>query len=143
VTGHYYKFVIHCLFPVLIGITIYIQFRGFHSIIPKQNYWSFFFSMKIPNWIKYNLPDGLWFYALLSAIGIVWQEVSSVNFVRWIFLSIVLTYLSEILQAFHIIPGTFDWFDLLAYTIALFSFYFINFKQINKQLLLTFKITKT
>jgi len=99
--------------------------------------------MKIPNSIKYNLPDGLWFYALLSTISIVWKEYSSVYFVRWIFLSIVLTYLSEILQAFYIIPGTFDWYDLLAYTIALFMFYFINLKEINKQLLLTFKITKT
>ena len=138
-----FKFIVHCSFPILIGIAIYVQLRGFHLINIKTSYLSFYYSLKVPNWIKYNLPDGLWFYALLSTIGLIWKEDSSIYFVLWLLFSIVLTYLSEVLQAFHIIPGTFDWYDLLAYTIALFIFYFINFKQINEQLLFTFKITKT
>ena len=134
------RFIVHCLCPILIGITIYIQLRGFYAFNMKQNYWVFLKNLELASWIKYNLPDGLWFYALLSTIGIVWKEYSSKYFVFWLILVIVLTYLSEVSQAFHIIPGTFDWYDLLAYSIALFIFYFINFRQINKQLLLTIKI---
>lgn len=135
----YYRFIIHCLFPILTGILIYTQLRGFYFVNLKQNQLSFLMSLNEANWIKYNLPDGLWFYAFLSALSIVWKEYSSNYFVIWLLLSISLTYLSEVLQAFHIIQGTFDWYDLLAYSIALLTFYLINFKQINKQLSLTFK----
>lgn len=136
----YIRIFLNVILPIFLGITIYVYCRGFYFIDPKQKLFPLFHYSKLPNWIIYNLPDGLWFYALLSTLSIVWKEYSSKYFVMWLLLAIILTYLSEISQAFHIIPGTFDWYDLLAYTIALLIFYSFNFKQLNNQLLLTIKI---
>ena len=133
------KFIFHCLIPIIVGIIIYVEFRGFYLLKPHHNYETFFSLIKTSYWVKYNLPDGLWFYALLSTLSIVWKENSSIYFISWIILSVLLTVLSEVSQAFQLIKGTFDWFDLLTYTIAFFAYYSVNFKQINKQLSLTFK----
>jgi hypothetical protein len=84
-----------------------------------------------PNWVIYNLPDGLWFYALISTLALIWDDKSSKYFNFWFFSAIILSYLSEFFQALHLIPGTFDWRDLFAYSIAviIYNFTFLKFHK--------------
>jgi hypothetical protein len=127
------QILLHIVAPIFLGTTIYGLFRGLHFIDPTEKYFPIYYA-KLPDWLQYNLPDGLWFYALLSALSIIWQDNSSRQFFLWLLLAIMLSYLTEIFQALHFIPGTFDWNDLLAYSIATIIYIF-NFKILNKQLL--------
>lgn len=137
---YYFRIFIHCIAPIMLGIAIYALWRGINIIDSRHIIFPLIHSFQPPNWIKYNLPDGLWFYALLSTLFFVWKEKISGHFIAWIVLVISISYLSEVLQAYYIIHGTFDWKDLLAYTIAIF-FFFFNFQYLNKRVLLNHQIT--
>lgn len=132
---------LHIILPILIGISIYAFFRGIPLIDRHNNLFPLINSVSVPNWLKYNLPDGLWFYAFLFSIFLIWKEKLSIHFVFWLLLVIIMACFSEILQAYNLIPGTFDWYDLLAYFIAI-SVFLLNFKLTRKRLLFTLNIIK-
>lgn len=104
---------IKVLLPLVSGIAIYAFWRGIGLLQTKP-----IMLTSVPAWVKYNLPDGLWFYALLSSLTFIWEGTSAINLVRWSFAALLLSLISEAAQAFGIIPGTFDWFDLVAYVVA-------------------------
>ena len=124
------KYFLHVVFPIMLGSAIYFFFRDkqeiifgffqFLSVAPKINF--------APDWIKYNLPDALWFYAFLSTLIFIWQRKISVQSIIWLIAAISMGFLSEAFQFFSVIPGTFDLKDLLAYTISALacSFHFQN-----------------
>lgn len=124
-------FLIHIILPLFLGIIIYALWRGIFFIDPAQKVFPLICNTQTPNWVKYNLPDGLWMYSFLSTFFIIWRQQISKHFVAWILLAIILSFFLEILQARHIIPGTFDWFDLLAYALSSFIFVItkIRFKE--------------
>lgn len=128
---NYFKILVHVIIPVFLGSVIYGLFRGIHFIDPAENIFPFY-TVGIPGFIEYNLPDGLWLYALVSAVTLIWKEHISTQFICWMLLTIVLSYLTEIFQGLHFIQGTFDWYDLLSYSIALI-FYAFNFKNLRNQ----------
>ena len=132
----------HIVIPIFCGITIYALWRGIYFIDPTQKIFPFAYWHNRTNWLLYNLPDGLWFYALLSAIAFIWKDSYSIFFIMWLFVASTLTFLSEFLQLFHFIPGTFDNYDLLAYSIAILIFYCSNFQQVNKPIFLQLKLKK-
>jgi hypothetical protein len=101
---------------------IYAFWRGIYLIDQSQKVFPIFHNVQPPNWIKYNLPDGLWMYAFLSTIFIIWKSQISKHFVAWLLLAIIMSFFLEILQGLHLIPGTYDWFDMLAYAISIFIF---------------------
>lgn len=74
----------------------------------------------IPSLIHNYLPDGLWAYAFMSAILLVWDR--QLNMI-WIIAAVLLSGGYELLQNYHIVAGTGDWNDILVYaaffTIAL------------------------
>jgi len=109
--------------PIVLGSTIYFQFRGYHSdLIPFHLRIRDFF----PDWVKYNLPDGLWLFAFLSAISIIWSRDCQSSKMIWIILAMILSIVSEIFQYFEILPGTFDICDLIAYFLAMSLFLLAN-----------------
>ena len=108
--------------PIVVGCGIYALFRGMHFIDPHERIFPAL-TFKPPDWFAYNLPDGLWLYALLSSIDFIWKDRVSTGYFGWIFFAISISYLTEFFQAIQIIPGTFDWKDLLAYTIAIMAFF--------------------
>jgi hypothetical protein len=128
---YYIKFCLQIILPILIGIMVYVFWRGISFVDPYQKVFPIFHYTKTPDWVKYNLPDGLWLYAFLSTLFIIWRQQISKHFVAWILLAIILSFFLEILQAWHIIPGTFDWYDLLAYALSVFIFVVtkIRFKE--------------
>jgi hypothetical protein len=135
---YYFRMFLHIGSPILCGSTIYALWRSIYLIDPAQTLFPLLDPSRVPQWVKYNLPDGLWFYALLSSLIFIWREIFSRHFLAWLLLAIIMSFFLEISQAYHLIPGTFDWNDLLAYLIAA-TLCFLNF---NKQLSSTIKRSK-
>ena len=70
--------------------------------------------------IKNYLPDFLWALAILNTT-ILLRDLKVSNI--YIYTLYLLPFISEILQLFKFIPGTFDWYDVLVYSIAYLLFF--------------------
>lgn len=86
----------------------------------------------IPNFIKFNLPDGLYCVAYLLIIDAIWHDDKS--WLKLLILATVPTIIvfSEIMQYFGLIRGTFDVCDLLCYILpTVLYIIMINIKTLN------------
>jgi hypothetical protein len=122
---------IQTVFPLILGAGIYLLFRDTSIIklaLLSHNYNSDYFS---PGWVIYNLPDFLWLYSLFASLAL-WIHASHKTLRAYIFISFIGTLLSEVLQKFNLLFGTFDPFDLLFYFFALILFWLINSKSFKK-----------
>ena len=90
------------------------------------------YSLILPNWLLYSLPDGLWLFSYLSLLLIIWDNKVSKKNIFWIFLLPIIAIVSELGQFFKIVPGTFDIIDLIFYFAGSFLpiLFFTNLKQI-------------
>jgi hypothetical protein len=70
----------------------------------------------IPNFIKYNLNDGLWFLSGIWLLRSVWQENRRICKIYRLSFYILALFL-ELLQLTSIFPGTFDIFDMIYITV--------------------------
>jgi len=112
------KYILHVLVPFLIGASIYILFRGFYFF--DYSVKSFLGNVfTLPNWLLYNLPDGLWLYSFLATIKFIWIRKSKKAGMVWMVLSVTFCFVAEILQDYGIVHGTFDWHDIMFYVIAI------------------------
>lgn len=71
----------------------------------------------VPAWIEYTLPDGLWMFSYCLIIGCIW-DFNLKKCETLLLLLLFFAVLFEILQYVHILPGTFDRMDVLAYILA-------------------------
>ncbi len=90
---------LNIIMPLLLGIVIYLAGR----------------TVAIPTLVRNYLPDGLWAYAFLSAILIIWEREVNTPWIVAVFLTSVGF---EILQYGHKIAGTGDIHDIMTYFIA-------------------------
>lgn len=115
---------VRVMIPLIIGGIIYILF-GDESI--RLVNWSMEIdalaylrnqcsSESIPEWLIFNIPDGIWLFALLQFIDIVWSGEEGSHI--WIALSVLLAIGHELGQLASIFSGTFDVLDLLLYGIV-------------------------
>lgn len=79
----------------------------------------------IPEVLLYNLPDGLWAFSLATGIFSVWGRLS-VFAVIWVIILWLLSSTLELLQRFDWMPGTFDRYDLLAYSLGIAASLFLQ-----------------
>jgi hypothetical protein len=79
-------------------------------------------------WIRSYIPDGLWAYAFVSAVLIVWQRERNL---LWLFLVIMAGIIFEWMQFKSITPGTGDILDIFIYLFSFLIALFLNpfFKQ--------------
>jgi hypothetical protein len=121
------------MIPLFVGVFIYFLFRGvpFLNTFPllnRENSSSFLLSFCL-----FNLPDGLWLYALLSSLYFIWKNENTIIKYSWLICVIILSIATEYLQLKKIIIGTFDYFDILNYIFsALIFFFHIFFSSKNK-----------
>lgn len=108
---------LHCLIPLVIGSMIYAAFRPEHFLSIEQLQGSVP-SKEWPLWIRFHLADGLWMYAFFSAIKVIWYD-DIFNLLLWGESTVLLTLILEFSQFSEKIPGTFDWYDVLAYLVAI------------------------
>ena len=122
------------LMPVLIGCCIYIFFR---KPILTYNNWLSYLDMSIPSiridinlpeFILYNLPDGLWAYSLVYSIIWVNQNANDFLFKILLGIAIAIVFASEFLQLTGTIAGTFDIMDLAFLSIGIFLGIISNIK---------------
>lgn len=112
---------------LLCGCVIYLLFRstslniyqwcsaiGLSSTIDAMRVYTQ--TWYIPHIVRYCLPDGLYCTAYLLMMDAVWKEDKSL--LKYAILSIVpiVTISSELLQYVGLVPGTFDIYDLLCYS---------------------------
>jgi|WetSurMetagenome_2_1015567.scaffolds.fasta_scaffold277470_2 hypothetical protein len=67
----------------------------------------------LPGWVLYSLPDALWMSSLTMLILVIWDFKLYRQSIFWLMTAVLSGLLFEILQAFHILPGTFDTVDLI------------------------------
>jgi hypothetical protein len=70
---------------------------------PQETFWLDF--------LRYNLPDGLWLLSILLFLRAIWHKDRK-TFLIYKICVLFICFLLEILQIFDKIPGTFDFFDL-------------------------------
>ena len=75
---------------------------------------------RVPFWMLYNLPDGMWLFAYSILIGCIW------NFKLrdcWMFVLVMpsICIPHEFLQGLGIMHGTYDSNDVLAYILAIIA----------------------
>ena len=80
----------------------------------------------ITEWVRYSLPDGLYCAAYILIIDAVWHNDNRI--IKYFIISIVpvITIVSEILQYFELVKGTFDIYDLVCYSLP--TFIYITYK---------------
>jgi hypothetical protein len=101
-------FILHTIVPVILGCIIYIT--GDAHVLPML--------------LQNHLADGLWAYAFLSCILIIWDRKSNL---AWIVLTIVFSILFELFQYWHLVAGTGDLWDVVVYLL-----FFLLALQINQ-----------
>ena len=73
---------------------------------------------EIPDWILYSLPDGLWLSSYVCLVLLIWKNKINNESAVWIFGMPMIAIMSEVGQFFKIIPGTFDWMDVIMYLLG-------------------------
>lgn len=84
-----------------------------------------YFDVDIPEWVIYNLPDGLWLLSYMFVIDIIWN---SEEILKTVFLWIVpvMIVCHEFLQLLDVVRGTWDVLDLLSYFLAICMYLLIK-----------------
>lgn len=113
------RYAIHVIAPLAIGAWIYIACRSrtllvFHWLYALHlDPASIRMSHGLPYFIQYCLPDGCWVYAGTSWMLLVWRRT-----VPWVYVYVLLGVGGEFGQLAGVVPGAFDWFDVLAYSLG-------------------------
>ena len=66
-------------------------------------------------WVKNSLPDGLWLFAYMFLVDAIWNGSKSISSYIFIYSLPFFALLSEFLQYFGLVPGVFDWIDVVSY----------------------------
>lgn len=127
-------FIFHIVFPLLLGSIIYLFFRAGATIGERVLHLDFPTVYK-SDWLVIDtlfgsLPDMCWLYALLSSQALIWGYDKIPLPVLLLLYIIPIT--TELLQAIHVLAGTGDWFDVIAYVSAI-VFYHKNHTNKNRR----------
>lgn len=136
----YIYIIVFVIIPLLLGASIYFLlspetfvgnwlsiFLKFESITEIRDYLS---EYSIVIFIKNYFCDFLWAFSLESAIFIFFIHKFSYYS---IVISIVISFISEIIQKVHIISGTFDIFDIIIELSAILLSYFLLRRILNEK----------
>ena len=109
------------LLSLSIGIVIYLLFRDLNNMlllnwIPKLKFTETVFIQLTPSifsyFLKFNLPDMLWFLSAILFFRFLWFYNMKVQRV-YIYCLYGIGIILETSQLSEKVPGTFDWLDLL------------------------------
>src|SRR5437868_6191753 len=122
------KLLIHATLSLVLGCINYYLFLpriSLFSFLPFPAEKNYYISA---DWLRVFMTgyfsDICWCIALYL-VALVLYKRKLIHNTGMIFI-LVLPFLAEIAQYFKIMPGTFDWFDLLAYGIVLIGFFCLN-----------------
>ncbi len=132
------------LSSIILGGLLYICFRTpnllmfkWASVLHLNNVITYFRSncistYHISDWIIFSLPDGLWMFSGTTLLLLVWNNEITTKNLYWLLLLPFCAIFSELLQGLHLLRGTYDWVDIIAYVIGfiLSVLFFSNIKSI-------------
>jgi hypothetical protein len=134
------------ILPLAFGGLLYILFRpltiilfkptgqlGLSETIEQLRNLTQQFEGQLPDWLIYNLPDGLWSFALTTAMLQHWDNKIDKQSTFWIALVPVIGISLESFQKFNILLGTFDLMDIALILIG-YAFSISIFTRHNKPL---------
>ena len=140
------------ILTLITGGMIYILFRtsslkmfswyqiiGLDELTNELRKFTFQFADKIPEWILFSLPDGLWIFSYVSLMLFIWKNSVSIKNIFWISIIPILAIGSEIGQLFGLVSGTFDFVDLLLYLFGMTLPFIFYYKSIKLNLKLQFQ----
>jgi len=76
------------------------------------------FGRVFPTWANHSLPYAMWVFSNMLAQRSIWYRSEALVSYFWILAAPAIAILSEVAQALKMIPGTFDWIDLVMLTMA-------------------------
>lgn len=116
---------------LFVGLAIYVLFRTpiyalswmDPELIGKLSLnIDFSVNKSIVYFIKYCLPDMLWYYSLLMSQTFFLKDNASRENILLFYFAASAPFVMEILQFIEIVPGTFDVADILVYIFTLITF---------------------
>lgn len=111
------KLLIHVIAPLTFGVLVY------HFLTDRDMFMNRVLEdltndkgdigIQAPDWVKYNLPDGLYTYSFASAILIIHECRITKATIHWIILAICIPIATEIGQKIGTLQGTYDPLDIV------------------------------
>lgn len=83
-----------------------------------------------PQWIVFSLPSGLWVSSYILLMHLLWADGNKKARYVWTLCLPLMAILSEVLQKYGGCPGTFDYCDIIFYTIPILLY--ISYEIIKK-----------
>lgn len=116
---------LHVLVPLTLGVVAYVAWRETEVRVVTWMPRVFVDVLRgtigripMPHAIAGSLPDCAWGWAFGAALGIVWRARPWREKAAWLITGGVLTAFVEIGQAIGVIPGVFDWLDLVSMVVG-------------------------
>lgn len=81
--------------------------------------------LPLPDFVVFALPDGLWIASYLLFIVAIWRSFCRWEFTFASFMPII-GIISELGQFVNLVPGTFDWMDLVCYATPFIVYIFLR-----------------
>jgi hypothetical protein len=128
----------HCIFPLLIGFSVYLFFHQpnlkLHQWLADSysfpNFYGYIKNNPIAIFFLHHFPDALWNYSLTCFLMLFFSNTIKINIRAAIIVSLVS--LTEIIQVFFSQQLTFDWIDLLlALVISLLTLNYFTYEKKN------------
>lgn len=123
---------------LLLGGLLYIAFRpytllmfswfeylGMASVASEFRTLISPYSVFLPSWLVYSAPNGFWTLSFSATMALIWGKLRPSIAVIWSGLLWLVGIFSELMQALKILPGIFDFQDLLAYTLGFASVFLL------------------
>jgi hypothetical protein len=123
----FWRALLHIALPIGLGAAIYLLWRSPQLLVFRWVEWvglsgavdtarvlAHAPGAHLPQAVLFSLPDGLWVYGLTAAMTLVWNAESSLVARRcWVGVALVLALTTEAGQAVRLVPGTFDFADVV------------------------------
>ena len=113
---------LHVALPLTAGVAVYAAARSGLASVGQADGTT---QRAALDFIRFNLPDGLWTYALTTVVAVVWTNGADVPRRAWLLAALGLGLALEFGQGARVVPGTFDPLDvfsiLAAWVAALMS----------------------
>ena len=114
--GNLVMFGVFVILPIIVGVAIYVGWRATSlavfdwmavCCIPTDVFRP---AIGLPQSLLYSLPDACWVFAGTSWMHLIWHRMHP-----WVFIFLILAIGAEVGQALCIVPGVFDWIDIVFY----------------------------
>jgi predicted Abi (CAAX) family protease len=99
---------------------LWLEKIGLDSYVESLRNYTRWLAIFLPTWIIFSLPNALWLFSGILIFETIWGSKQSTGKIFWLSLFLITAIGAEIAQGLSLLPGTFDWQDILLMLIACF-----------------------